>query len=391
MKVVSAAEMRQLEAAAERLGLPGPALMEIAGRAFADAVARLYGPFRGQRVVVLCGPGNNGGDGLVAARWLAGAGARPLVLLVARRAGQDAKQMLLAEAGIPCLRVGEGGDAVSPAALPAAFAGAALIVDALLGIGTTRPIGGAIAETLAAAADSGAPIVALDLPSGLDADAGRADRSTPRCDATITLGAVKRGLVIREGPRLAGRLFPLPIGIPASCAADRPVDWLDAAAVGPLLPPREVSGHKGTFGRVLVIAGSAAYVGAPLLAALGAGRGGAGLVTLAAPGGAGQVAAARAPEITHLPLPGPPSHLTPDALARLAEAAEGRRAAVVGPGLGRHPETADLLRQLLVDRRLRGALAWIVDADALTLLSGMPDWSALLPPETVLTPHGGEM
>jgi len=232
VKVVSAAEMRDLEAAAERLGLPGPALMEIAGRAFADAVARLYGPFEGQRVVVLCGPGNNGGDGLVAARWLAIAGARPLVLLVARLAGQDARQMLLAEQAVPCLRVGAGADSLSAAALSAAFAGAALIVDALLGIGTARPIGGAMAETLAAAADSGAPIVALDLPSGLDADAGRADRSTPRCDATVTLGAVKRGLLIGEGPWLAGRLFPVPCVIPVSRAAYLLVYLPDYSVVG---------------------------------------------------------------------------------------------------------------------------------------------------------------
>src|SRR5205085_802721 len=163
-------------------------------------------PFQGQRVVVLCGPGNNGGDGLVAARWLAEAGARPLVLLVARRAGRDAKEMLLAERGLTCLRVGRGAGGLPIAALPAAVAGAAVL----------------------------------------------------------------------------------------------PVDWLDAAEIAPLLPAREVSGHKGTFGRVLVVAGSAEYVGAPLLAALGAGRGGAGLVTLAAPGGAGQPAAARVPEITHL-------------------------------------------------------------------------------------------
>jgi hydroxyethylthiazole kinase-like uncharacterized protein yjeF len=391
VKVVASAEMRRLEAAAEALGLPGPALMEIAGRAFADAVVSLYGPLRGRRVVVCCGPGNNGGDGLVAARWLADAGARPLVLLAARRASDDAKQMLLAELGVPCLRVGEAAGALPPAALPAALAGAAVVVDALLGIGRARPIGGAMAAVLAAAAESGAPIVALDVPSGLDADSGRADPATPRCDATVTLGAVKRGLLIGDGPGVTGRLLLQPIGIPAACADNLPVDWLGASAVAALLPPRPVTGHKALFGRVLVVAGSAQYLGAPLLAALGAARGGAGLVTLAAPGAAGQVAAARAPEITHLPLPGPSSHLTPAALEALAEAAEGYRAAIVGPGLGRHPETDQLLRAILADRRLRAGPRWIVDADALTLLSRVPDWPALLPEDAILTPHAGEM
>lgn len=387
MKVVTAAEMRALEAAAEELGMPGPALMEVAGRAVADAILDEFAPLDGRRVAVLVGPGNNGGDGLVAARWLAHAGARVVVLSVDRRGlGDDPRAALVAEAGATVHDV----TAASQTAFAAVLAGSALVVDALLGIGRRRPIAGAMMAALAAAATSGAPLVALDLPSGLDPDTGAANLATPRCATTIALGAVKRGLLLADGPNRAGRVRAVEIGIPNRCANDLPVDWLTSEVVRPLLPPRAATGHKGTFGRVLIVAGSARYVGAPLLSALGAARSGAGVVTLAAPGRSSLASAARLPEITHLPLPGPEDHLGPEALAPLAEAAGGFKALVIGPGLGRERATAALLSAALADDRLRGA-RWVLDADALTLLAAEPGWPALLPPAAVLTPHPGEM
>jgi NAD(P)H-hydrate epimerase len=319
------------------------------------------------------------------------------VLLVNRKRTADAKPALLAEAGVPLVDVT---DAWIAEQVGGALAGSALIVDSLLGIGRVRPIGGAMKSVLEAAALAGCPIVGLDIPSGLDADGGACDPATPRCAVTVTLGAVKRGLVLREGPTRAGRIVLVPIGIPRQCARDLSLEFLTGEVVAPLIPPREVVGHKGTFGRVLVIAGSAQYVGAPLLASLGAARGGAGLVTLAAPGNTGSAAAGRAPEITHLPLPGPSGHLEIDALEPLAGAASGYAAAILGPGLGRERETAVLLRALLQEPRLRNGPRWVIDADALTLLSEREPppgagadwhWSELLPPDAVLTPHPREM
>ncbi|HEV8637123.1 MAG TPA: NAD(P)H-hydrate dehydratase [Chloroflexota bacterium] len=388
MKVVSVGEMRRLEAESERRGLPGSALMEIAGRAFADAVAERRAPLAGRKPVVLVGPGNNGGDGLVAARWLRAFGAHPVVLTVGRRPAADAKLDLLGAAGVPLLAPT---DAWPDEALEAPFAGADLVVDALLGIGRVRPIDGLMKRVLEAAARVGAPIVGLDVPSGLDADTGTADPATPRCAETITLGAVKRGLVIGDGPRLAGEIVPVEIGIPPGLAADVAVDWIDGRLARRLLPERDPTGHKGSFGRVLVVAGSPRYVGAPLLAALGAARAGAGLVTLAAPGDVARAVAGRLPEATFLPLPGADEAIAPAALAKLEEVAGEYRALVLGPGLGRADGTARFLEAALASPALREGPGWVIDADALTLLSRMERWPSKLPPEAVLTPHPGEM
>jgi hydroxyethylthiazole kinase-like uncharacterized protein yjeF len=254
VKVVDIAQMRALEAAAEKTGLPGPALMEIAGRAFADAVVERFGPIAGQRIVVLVGPGNNGGDGLVAARWLADAGARSLVLTVARKTRDDAKLDLLRDRGVPVVEVGQ---AWSESQLAAALYGSALVVDALFGIGRVRPLGATIARLFEAASALAVPIVALDLPSGLDADSGRADAATPRCVATVTLGAVKRGLVIGDGPARAGTIVPVEIGVPEGAAASLAIDVLDGRLLRELLPERSAVSHKYNFGRVMVVAGSA--------------------------------------------------------------------------------------------------------------------------------------
>lgn len=385
MKVVDVAQMRALEAGAETAGLPGPALMEIAGRAVADAVKALFDLSNRCRIVVLVGPGSNGGDGLVAARWLADAGLRPLVLTLAPRAAGDARIDLVVERGVPIVEVT---DEWSSGAIDAALAGSGLIVDALLGTGPTRPLGPPMSRVLARAAATGAPIVAVDVPSGLDADAGRADPATPRCFATIALGAVKRGLVIGDGPERAGRIVPVGIGIPGRLTDELPLDVIDGTLLRGLLPERPVVGHKYSFGRVMVVAGSARYLGAPLLAALGAARAGAGLVTLASPRAVSGASAAGPFEITHLPLPGPADHLARVALEPLVEAAQGYDALVVGPGLGRESETADLLVGLLA--RLT-APCWVTDADALTLLSQRERWWELLPDDAVLTPHAAEM
>jgi hydroxyethylthiazole kinase-like uncharacterized protein yjeF len=388
VKLVDVAQMRELEAVAERLGLPGPALMEIAGRVVADALHELFGPFGGQRVVVLVGPGNNGGDGLVAARWLADRGARVAVLAVARRPGDDAKVDLLRERGISPVTID---DSWQGEAVESALAGSRLVVDALLGIGRVRPIQGAMARVLAAAGGTGVPIVAVDVPSGLDADTGRADPATPWCAVTLALGGVKRGMLLADGPERCGFIVPLPIGIPRGASSSLSLDVLDGPLLRALLPPRSAVGHKGSFGRALVVAGSSRYLGAPMLAALGAARAGAGLVTLAAPTGVADAVAGRLPEITFLPLPGPATHLNREALEPLRRAVADYDALVVGPGLGRDPETAELLTAMMADNALADGPGWVVDADALTLLSREREWWRRLPKESVLTPHPGEM
>ncbi len=389
-KLVSTDQMRELERGAEALGLPGPALMENAGRAVAEAIRRRYPPSTTRNTLVVVGPGNNGGDGLVVARHLHDFGYRVAVYLIARALTGDAKEELLRDRQVPLIPQPTDPDLVRFDAL---LAGSDLVVDALLGTGRLRPIGGPMAQALDRINRS-VPrpfVVALDLPSGVNADTGDADPYTPAADLTVTLGEPKRGLVLGEAARLFGCLEVADIGLPAGLSARLAVSYADAAAVAALLPPRPHVSHKGSFGRVVVVAGSKLYTGAPVLAARGAARIGAGLVTLACPETVRPSLAAHTVETTFLPLPDAGAgELGPEAVAPLTSALTGVAAVLVGPGIGRSTATALFLEGFLAWLKVSG-VPTIVDADALTLLAQNPSWWERLPDEVILTPHPGEM
>ncbi len=389
-KVVSIEQMRAIERDAEALGLPGPALMENAGRAVADVIRARYDPSEIRHVLVLVGPGNNGGDGLVAARHLHDDGFRVVVYLVNRAEAEDAKIFLLQQRNVQFIRMA---DDLGLSRLDSVLDQTDLVLDAVLGTGRARPITDGLADVLDRVSQH-VPrpvVVALDLPTGVNADTGDADSHTLAADLTITLGHAKRGLLLGAAIDLVGDLIVADIGIPDVVSATIPIDYADDALLRPLLPARPASSHKGSFGRVVAVAGSALYTGAPVLAALGAERIGAGLVTLACPATVRASLAAHTVETTFLPLPDEGTgELGPAAIEPLVSALGTYSAILIGPGIGRSAATRVFLDQLLA--RLHGsATPVVIDADALTILSEWPRWWERLPPRSVLTPHPGEM
>ena len=395
--LVSVAEMRALEAAAVEAGTPEHELQERAGRAVADVVAAsIEDEAADALVVALAGPGNNGRDAAVAGRYLRARGHPVAVWLVGRPALSEAECETLAEANVAVFRLGDD-DGSTPRLLAEMLARARVALDGLLGVGARGPM----RPDLAVAADTlndvrgGRPellVVAVDLPSGLDADDGSVPGVAVRADLTVTFGAVKAGLLRFPGAELVGRLEPRPIGLQPTVVDGLPVRVLDPAGVRPLVPRRPLDGHKYRFGRTLVVAGSDLYLGAPVLATMAAARSGCGLVAVATTAAVKPVLAARAPEATY-PMAPLDLERDPEGEAdRLAEHLAEYQALVVGPGIGRSEPTERFLRRLLTaNAESQRPAPAAIDADALTLLARWERWWERVGSGHVLTPHAGEM
>ena len=393
MKLLTSAEMRELEERAEVAGISTETLMENAGLAVAQEIWMQLGSLEDRRIAVLVGPGNNGGDGLVAARHLHEWGAQ--VRVYALRERDDSQWNQTVDLGVPCGTVAEDD---SFEALEGLLAGAEAIVDALLGTGASRPIAGDLAgmmKRLAAVRSKTVKpkLVAVDLPSGVDADSGRLDPLAVGADETVTFHAPKVGLYMQPGASAAGSVQQVEIGIPPGLDEDLQTEVLERRAAKALLPERPSDAHKGTFGRVLVIAGSARYPGAAVLAARGAYRAGAGLVTIATPQSIASQMVAAVPEATLLPLPeyddGVISGFAAWEVVR--DELESVDAVVIGCGFGRHDHSGKFVREFLVSPEVAAVRGVVVDADGLNLLSA--DMSVLpnAVAPVVVTPHPGEM
>ena len=359
MKLVTADQMRRIDQLSAEAGVGTDVLMENAGLAVAQESWMALGTLEERRIVVLAGPGNNGGDGLVAARYLHEWGAAVQVYLLKARGEDDANYRRLLEAGVS---LASAEDDAGLAKLDAALAEADLVVDALLGTGAARPIAGRLAEVLsrlaAARARPRPPIlVAVDVPTGLNSDTGAVDPLTVAADHTVTLGYSKVGLHAYPGARYAGRLQVVDIGIPPALTSDLPYELMTASGVRALLPARPRDANKGTFGRVLVVAGSENYVGAAHLAAAGAYRVGAGLVTLACPRSLHPVIASGLTEATYLPLPEEEGGLARRAADLVLRAIEGYDVLLVGCGLGQRGATQSFVRALLFSLAARAVTA----------------------------------
>jgi len=392
LPVFTAEEMRRLDARAVReLGIPGATLMENAGRGAAEAIlAALAGlglPRRGTRVAIVCGKGGNGGDGFVAARWLQRARLRPGVILLQpphEITGDAAmKYREMRRAGIEAVEIAE------EAALEPALRTADLVVDAILGTGARGAPAGLLARAIERINASGKPVVALDIPSGLPADGGAPEGAAIRARLTTTFAALKRSLVMGPGVDLAGRVELVPIGVaPAEVARGATTFLLERSDIARHVPARPREAHKGTFGHLLVVAGSVGKTGAAALAARAALRAGAGLVTVATSASAQPVVASLSAEIMTLPLAETGAGaLSLKAWDALAEAGDERDAVALGPGLGLDDETQQLALRLV--REVRRPMA--VDADALTALAAHLDRLRAAPAPRCLTPHPGEM
>ncbi|MEX2226794.1 MAG: NAD(P)H-hydrate dehydratase [Dehalococcoidia bacterium] len=389
MKLVTSAQMRALEQQAVDAGTSLDALMEAAGLAVAQEVWLSRGVVAGRRVLVLVGPGNNGGDGLVAARHLAEWDADVAVYMSGAR---DDEKLTLVRAGSAAVFV--AADDHDYATLQEALEGAEVVIDALLGIGRARPIEGTLAEILSrvrASRERPRPpqVIAMDVPTGVDADTGRADALALRADMTITFGLGKVGLYALPGSEYAGSVQVIDIGLPKAAANDLPMDLLDAAWVRERLPARPASSNKGTFGRVLAVAGSANYPGAARLATEAAYRVGAGLVTLACPDSLRAIVAPSTPEVTYLPLGDAPA-LTGESSRMIVDALGAYDVLLLGPGLsqadGVQEAVASVLTQIPASVR-----SCVVDADGLNALARWERWHERVGASLVLTPHPGEM
>jgi hydroxyethylthiazole kinase-like uncharacterized protein yjeF len=385
MRVLTAAEMRRADRATiEEYGIPGILLMEHAARAVAEVAAGELAE-RGS-VVVVCGTGNNAGDGWAAARLLhlAGHAVRVVALRDAALLHGDAALMARAYELV--------GGAVAPLGADALGAGPGdVVVDAIFGTGLDRAPEGDFrraVEAIHAARLAGARVLAVDIPSGVSADTGRPHGIAVKADVTVTFAFLKLGLVLHPGAELAGRVKVADISIPPQVLAPftPPVELLDDEEVRLLLSPRPPDSHKGTFGHVLLVAGSEDKPGAAALAARGALRGGAGLVSVAARPGALEDILRHAPEIMGVPLPGS-GPLTLDDLSPLEAALAGKAALLVGPGIPRGDETGGLVTRLLEV----APCPVVLDADALNAIAGRPGVLPRARHELVVTPHPGEM
>jgi len=390
LKVATAAEMRRIDRAAlETYGLPGAVLMENAGLRVVGEIRRRLRGLAGRRVVVLAGPGNNGGDGFVIARHLRQAGAFVRVYrLPGTKDDTGETAVNLAVLDRMGLSVLSAHDEVNRTGLAQELAGADTVVDALLGTGLRGKPEAAFARLIEEVNARARTVIAVDVPSGLDADTGAVRSSCIRATSTVTFALPKPGLLLYPGADYVGDLVVADISIPSALTEGIELSLTTPTLVQRLLPVRGRDTHKGDYGRTLVIAGARGYVGAAVLAATGALRIGSGLVTLALPASLQATAAGKLTEVMTQGL----SETTAGALSgtafpAIAELAAAARALAVGPGLTTQPETVGLIRRIVTE--LAGPK--VLDADALNAIAA--DISVLREAKApvILTPHGGEM
>ena len=417
-KIVTVAEMKAIEAAANRVGVTYAMMMEAAGQAVAQAVfERLDNPAE-HKVVVLCGKGNTGGDGMVVAYHLAEAGVRSVALYFSVM--PDESDLNLQRVRARGLLVVEAENDQRWRVLKNLMGGVTVLIDAVFGTGVRLPLSGTPAELLRQVGkfleervDDPPLRVAVDCPSGLNCDTGEMDVATLPADLTITFAAAKRGQFVFPAAEAVGTLAIADIGVPPDLPelTSVPVELPTSESVAALLPERPRDAHKGTFGRALVVAGSVSYAGAAYLAGSAAYRVGAGLVTLAVPTPIYALLASQLPEATWVLLPAEMGVIASTAVEVLTKELNKVQALLIGPGFGLEKTTGAFVRRLLRadDEGRKGAMGFVaraeagtepdpvslpptvVDADGLKLLAQIEDWPKRLPRGSILTPHPGEM
>jgi NAD(P)H-hydrate epimerase len=385
--------MRQVEQDCANIGLPPDKLMENAGKAFAEEARGILGNIKKQNILMLIGPGNNGGDGLVAARYFHDWGAKVSLFLFGDRAPEDQNFTLIQERGIDCVSVTEDENLDK---LESRLASSNAVIDALFGIGTIRPFHDALQSALERVSDAkrNRPllrIITLDLPSGMNADTGAVDPACLYADNTITLGLPKTGLLKSPGVERVGRITVADIGIPAYLVEQVSDEMVDEEMARSLLPQRPLQANKGSFGRTLIIAGSINYTGAASLASSGALRVGTGLVTLAMATSLQPILASKLTEVTYLPFPEAQRGIISPSAARLIhQNLNNYDTLLLGCGLGQSRATAEFIENTLL-RAKTIPLPLVLDADALNTLARIPEWWRRLTDDAILTPHPGEM
>jgi NAD(P)H-hydrate epimerase len=419
MKLVTVAEMRAIEKEANAKGLTYEHMMENAGQGLAEVLQENFQEFKQEGVLGLVGSGNNGGDTLVALAILVSRGWMGSAYIVRPRPEGDPLMQRLEQAGGKIYRVE---DDPGYERLTALVENHALLLDGVLGTGVHLPLKKEVAVVLDAAGralDSLAErpkVIAVDCPSGVDCDTGEAAVECIPADLTVTMAAVKRGLLKFPAFELMGDLQVVGIGLPGD--GEEMESWRSVNRIVPsverirdMLPWRPADAHKGTFGTALIVAGSLNYTGAALLAGEAAYRIGTGLVTLAVPTPLHAALAGQFPEATWLLLPNEMGVISSTAAGVVKDNLGRATALLVGPGFGMEDTTREFLSRLLGNSmrhsrsgigfvhaekeneqtQANGLPALVIDADGLKLLADIPDWPKRLPGPAVLTPHPGEM
>jgi hydroxyethylthiazole kinase-like uncharacterized protein yjeF len=375
MRVVTAQQMRQIEEQAVRAGVSLEDVMRRAGGAVAAAVGPLGGP-----VLILAGPGNNGGDGLIAAHALRAMGVAATVYTVGRDTARTSVMQVRAEEDADQQRLSEFAQESS------------VIVDALLGTGQNRPPEGLLAAILDVVNHAGkyAHGIAIDIPTGVSTDTGAVPGAAFMADRTICIGLPKIGDVLYPGAAYAGKIEIADVGLPVPSTMAADVAAPDADEIARLLPRRDADSNKGSFGRVVFCGGSHNFLGAPALSAMASYRSGAGLVELAVIPSVQQSVAAHITEAVFQPLAAHAGYINSDAAATIEQTWRRADAFVFGPGMGLSDDTVELTRRVLASlpsARLHGT---VIDADGLNALSRIDGWWESRFP-LVVTPHPGEM
>lgn len=416
MKLVSVAEMKAIEKEADVNGLTYAQMMENAGQGLAEVIQELPIEESDREVFALVGPGNNGGDTLVALSHLSEGGWQARAYLVKRTKDELADR--LQSAGGELIFADEDKNFRN---LNALIQTATVVIDGVLGTGVKLPLKNDVATVLAEAQalldelEEQPYIVAVDCPSGIDCDTGEAAAESIHADLTVTMAAVKQGLLKLPAYELVGDLQVVDIGLPDNLTVLKSVraEVAEEDMIAALLPERPLDSHKGTFGTALIVAGSVNYTGAALLSGQAAYRVGAGLVTMAIPSDLHAALAGGFPEATWVLLPHELGVISEDAAEVLMKNLERATAMLVGPGFGAKEVTKDFLESFFSGKPLskkstarvgfiqneseknketNGEIPPVVlDADGLKLMAKIPGWHKFLPAPAVLTPHPGEM
>ncbi|MBK9008952.1 MAG: NAD(P)H-hydrate dehydratase [Anaerolineae bacterium] len=412
MKLVTVSQMQAIEKEADSKGLTFDRMMQNAGQGLAEVVADLFVDEEQLEVVGLVGPGNNGGDTLVALTALAEEGWKARSYLVKRKKDDLVKQFVDAGGNIF-----SGDDAFDQ--LGESLETADVLLDGVLGTGIKLPLKKEVAELLSEVGDlldsldESPLVIAVDCPSGVDCDSGEVADETLHADVTVTMAAVKQGLLNLPAFEYVGELKVVDIGLPIELPSlkNLQTEVADEDSVSALLPERALDSHKGTFGTALIAAGSVNYTGAVVLAGEAAYRAGAGLVQLAIPASIHAAVAGQVPEATWVLLPHSTGVIASSASEVLSKNFERATALLIGPGLGTENTTKEFIENLLAGKSTpkKSAIGFVheesdsnaaeknslpplvVDADGLRLLAQIKDWHTKLPAPAILTPHPGEM
>jgi hydroxyethylthiazole kinase-like uncharacterized protein yjeF len=392
-KFVSVAEMVAVEKAANASGFSYAQMMENAGTALAEVVNAAYSHIQEKKICGLVGKGNNGGDTLVALAALAEWGWQTCAYIVGGRGQEDELSARLEKAGG---LIYQDSDDKGFKKLSSLVQEGSLLLDGLLGTGIHLPLHPPVPEVLRAVAEAirtarQAPaVVAVDCPSGVDCDSGEAAEETLKAEITVSMAAVKRGLLAFPAFNYVGTLEMVGIGLPEGFPALEAIRrfMVDEQYAAAHMPPRPLDSHKGTYGTALIVAGSRNYTGAPVLAGQAAYRCGTGLITLAVPEPLQAMLAGKFTEATWLPLPHRDGAIAGEAAQVVLSNLHRVTAMLVGPGFGLADCSRDFIEELTKAHELPSL---VFDADGLKLLAQVKDWYKRLPGVSVLTPHPGEM